>query len=502
MKMNKWDKPQYQRIVSARLKSNHLVVLFEDGTEVNVAAKRLLPSEAHNPQWNEVRTTAYEIIVPTSLGEREIPWTTIRLLTDSEFAAHKARIAEEQAGDIGARLRTIRRSKGLTSKEVAERAGITPQSLSRIERGHHDVVFTTLRKILAVMGATLADLAEVSVAPASLASFLRRLETLGLKRDWVTERLLPRQLVGIFEQASTKNVPPLLHKAAEHISRIFGWSIEDILSSVPLSVDPTIVQAAKFKTQGRTNRVQATVYAAYAYYLARLALKATPKMESYRLPSEPEVIREAIMREYGSISFESLLRFVWAHGIPVIPLSDSGAFHGACWRIEGRSVIVLKQVTPYHARWLYDLAHEMGHNVKHISGDNAGFIEPGEISPFEDDDSDEEWEANDFASELLLFGRAEELTQMCVDVAQGKVEYLKSAVLQVAAKEHVPLDVLANYIAYRLSMQGINWWGTANNLQITEPPPLKLARHVLLEYVDLEQLDPEDQELFTSAITN
>ena len=36
---------------------------------------------------------------------------------------------------------------------------------------------------------------------------------------------------------------------------------------------------------------------------------------------------------------------------------------------------------------------------------------------------------------------------------------------QVAAREHVPADALANYMAFRLSLQRINWWGAATNLQ-------------------------------------
>ena len=42
---------------------------------------------------------------------------------------------------------------------------ITPQSLSRIEHGHHDVAFQTLSRILAAMGCNLRDLADVQLAP-------------------------------------------------------------------------------------------------------------------------------------------------------------------------------------------------------------------------------------------------------------------------------------------------------------------------------------------------
>jgi DNA-binding XRE family transcriptional regulator len=165
MNLNRWDKRQYQRMVSASLEDSYLVVLFEDGSKVRVTVEGLLPSGISDPLWANMQVNPYEIIVPTSIGEREIPWITIRLLTDAEFAAYNAQVAEEQAREVGQRLKEIRRSKGLSSKEVAERAGITAQSLSRIENGHHDVVFTTLSRILAAMGATLADLAKVDETP-------------------------------------------------------------------------------------------------------------------------------------------------------------------------------------------------------------------------------------------------------------------------------------------------------------------------------------------------
>jgi DNA-binding XRE family transcriptional regulator len=152
-------------MVSATLEGNHLVVLFEDGAKVSIEVHRLLASRTQDMLWGEVHTSPYELILPTPDGKREIPWITIRLLTDSEFAAYNAQVAEEQAREIGQRLKEIRRNKGLSSKEVAERAGVTAQSLSRIENGHHDVVFTTLSRILAAMGATLADLAEVDETP-------------------------------------------------------------------------------------------------------------------------------------------------------------------------------------------------------------------------------------------------------------------------------------------------------------------------------------------------
>lgn len=107
-------------------------------------------------------------------GRIEIPWSSLRALTDREYSAHLVTAAEEQARQVGRRTRELRESRNLSGKELAERAGIAPQSLSRIEHGHHDVVFTTLQRILAAMGASLKDLVVASQRPASVPSVLKR----------------------------------------------------------------------------------------------------------------------------------------------------------------------------------------------------------------------------------------------------------------------------------------------------------------------------------------
>ena len=66
--------------------------------------------------------------------------------------------AAEQARTIGSKIRELRQARGLTARELAARTGITPQSVYRIEHGKHDVVLTTLGKILAAMGYTYRDL--------------------------------------------------------------------------------------------------------------------------------------------------------------------------------------------------------------------------------------------------------------------------------------------------------------------------------------------------------
>jgi hypothetical protein len=180
-------------------------------------------------------------------------------------------------------------------------------------------------------------------------------------------------------------------------------------------------------------------------------------------------------------------------------MREPGAFHGACWRIEGRNVIVLNQVTDAHARWLNDLAHTLMHVASHLSEVRPILIEGGETTVFSDADSDEEWDANVFASDLVFGAWAEDLAKQCYEAAEGSADKVKSACQQVAMTHTVPVDALANYLAWRLSEEGISWWGAANSLQVTEPSPWRLARDLLLESVNWRTLAAADRELLARA---
>ena len=159
---DKWNKTEYRRIVAAELKAGELIVRFADGTWASVNTQRLAPTYRSDLDWQRLTFTPYEIVVPAGGESVEIPWSTVRVLTDAEYSAHVAEMANEEAKKVGQRIRELREARSLTSKELAERAGITPQSLSRIEHGHHDVVFTTLQRLLAAMGCSVRDLAPAS----------------------------------------------------------------------------------------------------------------------------------------------------------------------------------------------------------------------------------------------------------------------------------------------------------------------------------------------------
>lgn len=495
---NKWNTPQFQRIVNVDYVDGDLLVKFEDGAIVRADSQKFQSPGIGNLAWKSLHYDNNQIIVPSPSGDVQIPWSTIRLLSDEKFAEYWAGVAEDEAKRIGYQIKELRVRKGLSSKEVAERAGITPQSLSRIERGHHDVVFTTLRKILAVMGYSLTDLENVQTQPISLNFLVERLEKVGIRKDWIFQRFIP---VSLIEKINNEpNSSSVLEELASYIARIFNWPVDQVLSTSPLTLNRSVVQTAAFKSYKRTNESQASAYAIFAHYLANITLDAVPSLGISIPSADPDNLREIIAKNYGRVDLETTLRFIWDLGIPVIPLEDAGSFYGACWKIENRSVIILKQLTHFHGRWLFDLLHEYLHVAKHLDERQSSIIEIQEIIPF-DNSTDEEWEASEFAIDVLLYGRAEELAEKAVEFAKNKVELLKSAVIRVATSERIPIDVFANYMAYRLSDQNqINWWGAANNLQITEPYPIEIARKIYAEKVDLEKLNELDRDLIKRAV--
>ncbi len=209
------------------------------------------------------------------------------------------------------------------------------------------------------------------------------------------------------------------------------------------------------------------------------------------------MVRE-IATGYDQLTLRTTLEYVWSLGIAVLPLQDSGAFHGAYWRIQGRGVIVLKQQTKSEARWIFDLFHELWHAGEEPDQPERTMVELSESDP-ERRQSDEEKHASRFAGNAALSGRAEELVALIVRETDGDIPRFKAAVPRIAAREGVSSDSLANYLAFRLSLQGENRWGTANSLQTIGDPWL-IARDAFLLRCDLSRLPPVDKDLLTRAL--
>ncbi|MGB7290959.1 MAG: helix-turn-helix transcriptional regulator [Thermodesulfobacteriota bacterium] len=502
--MKKWNDLKYQSITDAKIEGNTLTVNFEDGNISRIPVQHIIPLNVKSANLQDLSYNSYEIIIPTDKGDIEIPWSKIRLLSDDEFGAYMAKSAEQEAKKIGNRIRFLRESRNLKSKDVAFRAGITPQSLSRIEGGRHDIGFATLQKILTVMGYELSDLVidEPQEEEKTFSALLRKLSKSGIDKNLVLEKIIPRWIQEALQESREESPEILVNEAAKSVSDVFGWPVSEIWSKETLTIDRSPALNAFFKSRSRVDEKRAFTYSVYVYKLCQIILLATSDLPRKKYPETIQDIKSQLFTKDKFPSFEDLITYIWDLGICVIPLSDSGLFYGASWNIKGRHCIILKQKTRFHARWYYDLLHEFYHVLDHLSEEDTGILENEEISPFTVVDSKEEKEANSFANHLIFDGRAEDLAQQCVKVAEGKLEKLKWAVIRVAKQENILADFLANYLAFRLNQQGENWWGTANNLQLDQPLPITIARDVLINHLDFRKISDNERILVEMALEN
>ncbi len=128
--------------------------------------------------------------------------------------------------------------------------------------------------------------------------------------------------------------------------------------------------------------------------------------EQKDIPCKPEEMRGALLRDYKEVDFLNLLDFCWSLNIPVLSISSqmphSAHWHrpqAAVFKDKGKYCIFILEKSPFNAKPLFLLAHELGHIASghlddcdgcHID-DNVAFGNAKEC----------EKEANDFALKLL-----------------------------------------------------------------------------------------------------
>jgi transcriptional regulator with XRE-family HTH domain len=109
---------------------------------------------------------------------------------------------------LGKRLRTLRERQGRTLTDVAERAGISPQYLSEIERGRKEPSSEMIAAVSGALGTTLVDLSG------QITDELRRQRVLDLTRERTLE--LPHARTGGAEPARGETAEPDIHLTVVH----------------------------------------------------------------------------------------------------------------------------------------------------------------------------------------------------------------------------------------------------------------------------------------------
>lgn len=409
----------------------------------------------------------------------------------------RAKVLELTSLDqLPAALIQARIASGLTQRELAERLGMKEQQLQRYEAtGYAAANLGRIREVVKALGVTVREDVFLPGADISLAKVLKRTQSAGLSKDLVTKRLMPRNGGSGPDDQETSALD-----TAALLNRIFGWAPAVFFGDAPLTTGGAALAGARFKLPMNAAARSTEAYAAYAYYIAGLLLRATPNLTPSSIPTDATAVRSAILSSGGDISFASALDYVWSLGVPVLPLSDSGAFHGATWRISGRNVIVLKQGARIDSRWLSDLLHELRHAAEDPESSDLSFIDYEALAKG-NGAADDEVIASVFAGDVLLDGRAEELAEKCAEEASHSIELLKGVVPRVAQREGVSVGALANYMAFRLSAQGSpSWWGAATNLQKGGPDPWPTARDRAHSHLDLTFLDDVERSALLRAL--
>jgi transcriptional regulator with XRE-family HTH domain len=392
-------------------------------------------------------------------------------------------------------------ASGLTQKELADRLGLKEQQIQRYEAtGYYGANLNRIQEVINALGVQLNNQFVIPELPVTVGSLVQKLNDVGLNREFIESKLLSPTLRARTESGDTSSdLEAMVFASAANISKIFAWEPSALFSSAQLDVPTAALNYARFKLPANARRSSLPAYTVYAHFLALLLIQATPGIVPRAIPASWRHVRSQILDRFGEINLLNIVRYIWDLGIVILPLNDTGHFHAATWRIRGRNVIVIKQQTSSEARWIIDVLHELWHASQNPEIPEHGVVE-AEALYLTADQLIEEQIATDFAADVVFRGRANDLAEQAAEKCNQRMEWLKSAVQKVSTMNDIRTDLLANYMAYRLSLEGQNWWGTAVTLQVHGPDPWESVRDFVVENIKWDAVHGGDRQLLEQAL--
>jgi hypothetical protein len=402
--------------------------------------------------------------------------------------------------DLPKLLIQARIAQGLTHKQLGDLVAVKEQQIQRWEEDDYQTAtFWRLIEVADALGLSFSISARLPQPSApSLTVAIDKLKGFGIDKGFLTSRLIPRSDDAPKGAGGEQHCEP---------GRVFATRIEAICQKpfhelIAINDDDPwwgrAVANARYKLGATTKEKPVAFYSAYAYFLASALCKVTRTPADTGLPTDWREMRSLLFGN-DRPDLMTAVRRAWELGIPVLPLCDKGVFHGACWRINGRGTIVLKQPTQTASRWLFDLVHELGHLAEAGPCQEFAAIEAEGTSDGRRL-SEEELRAHAFAGDVLLEGRADRLYEAAWRESKGRMNRLKNAVCKIATAEGVDIGLFANHTAFRVAQdKGENWWGAARNLQADGAPPYETVLAVLREKVDVDALGELESGLLEQA---
>lgn len=442
------------------------------------AAVKERPSNTHPLMWkayqdglaSQLSTLRREIAEYDALTSGAVDRIEVNSLEELPLGLIKARIA-----------------RGLTHKQLADIVGVRPQMIQRWEKEDYETA--GFNRLVQIADALQVEVCESISFRRGAKSNAEKLSSLGIDMEFLRRRFVPE---------AQNQAHEIISASSRFLQKIWGVVVHPDGALDVSGFTCAAAGTARFKLPKNADPSRVRAYAQYAYFVAE-RVTSVMRTEKKSVPRDWRQLRNLLAHD-GAFSLRSSLEQVWDWGIPVIPFSDPIRFHGSCWRIHDRNVVVLKPSLRAESRWLFDLLHELHHVGDDDGSPSFAHTEIDATDP-ERRDSDEERAANDFAGNALLDGKAEELYFLALERSHRRIGMLKRAVVSVAEDRNADIGVLANYVAFRLKADSYtDWWGTATNLQPESDDAYSIAASVFRERFDLSALPSDDREIVELAI--
>lgn len=125
--------------------------------------------------------------------------------------------AENEGVDLGVRVRGLRSRAGLTIKQVAERGGISPSAISKIENNLLSPTYDTITRLAEGLG---IDISELFSSAGKQAPHGRRSLTRAGQGDYIRTRAYTLEM--LCSDLTAKRMQPMKARLRAHEAREFG----------------------------------------------------------------------------------------------------------------------------------------------------------------------------------------------------------------------------------------------------------------------------------------
>ena len=405
--------------------------------------------------------------------------------------------------DLGKNLVNARIKSGMDQADLAKRLNVSDLQIVRSEANEYSVTpIVEIRKIARILNVEIPEEVIPSHFNGKINVILSKLKKAGFNRKFVLSRLILPHSSDKVTNLSGSTLDKYTLGLYKHLNHVFGWTWDELTNSVDLSTSIASSASAKFKVESNRDPEKINVFSMYARYLANFIVDSAKTLPQIVIPTNAVELRNLIIDSYGSVNFENTLNFAWDSGVIVFPLRDKGNFHGICIRIKGRNVIFLNPRKLYLSTWLFDLLHELSHAGQ--EPDKETFDEIGEVvTSHKRRTSKEELDANHFANTVIFGNNANKLFDRCVEKADGNLNSLKQAILEVAQESHVMVDALANFVAHKLKsdchFKYQDVLAIAESLQLENGNPNEITQKIFIKRFPFEIKDGIDMDLLLQA---